>query len=1171
MCTVLICSPPKRLKNRLKASLRGRGQHNIKPQLVGKTTLVAYGVQFKYLSAEHCYWSPEPFYLPVSTTAKVKMRGVVLEELELRLPFLRTAAIVLVSVRNRLSTDGAFNNESTLEWTSANGHEEDFIPFMDFSADNGRVSSFDDAQAYWFNPDVIPMMTAQGAVPSGSKRTHSTAQDEPDVKRPRCDIVNEALNAALSSEDQTSEGIASGGIVWSAEDLIGRAMCIETIGYDAGIESICYDAGNEGISDQEVTFSLKPTSVIDTRDSAHELFSARLPFADINAEQQLGEKWMEDTFPVGNVCIMPSLQVHPVSSSLTTAQTSLGHHDPRPSLDPLLAGEWPYAPSASLSEPSSDEPKPSRPTSESSSQITSSVSTREGLNLKPLIYAQLQEVKSLLGLSDGAQLEGNSLAYSAARRLLLSPEAAKTILNIHRGRIRAGRNTNMANAPYLSSSWLLERLMFHEKVPAYLIELQTAFECFGYDNVKISDLSRRALDLAYSLKIMHRAHASDARHSSTQNASKYPVWAAEIVRDAFFSGRPLRPDFKTYLRNKLRIQNVGSLHLDGLRGQVPTEKGSMKSLKASLSMIKRVTNPRALTRHPLDFSAFFDDVFHIVTTDQSVRRTDERGAASTNTQQPNVTKSKDVNAEFDKVMAVVTKYERLFEVDIAAEVGAMLKEAPDRNGLELFESAVEEGYVPADLLRLENDTAQKRYTLKAHCLLGSITSLYRRLFEGANETSSLEPHGSQTTSDSEGRSLARDGSVELDVVRKYLLQPLVTPSKGELTPRDFDPLSASFSALALWKEKLKPSSEILSIPKDLDPLISSSAPYGTPRWVLAQLMQGWRPREHQEHRNELQFAFGLLGYQPVDIKQLLARAFVLAAAIITERKIPFEDAINKMKLSKISQVYVLAADIVHAAFFQTWPQRRDLANYFGKQLKYEVLPQHEECLREVVAKREEWHPQKAVRTQKGDKEVVRDWSNILIAKKLYMEEMEDDHPLSFNRFLKDVEVITKGDSPALPEIVSKYKLLFDRDIVEDLKTIRTQSPQICYNKSLVKGIEEGYVPYGYAVLLTLTRSKGLMVGNNSLCLLGAYVDYFMSLVGPADTAVSQHLTVTASLSSDDAVDQTYPLSRPDQKEQRAQLKAILSRAPPQKLLSARIAVNELSTLHPVAQFLLARS
>eukprot|EP01053_Blabericola_migrator_P008432 Blabericola_migrator_1__8431@NODE_4397_length_1182_cov_21_022422_g2512_i2_p1_GENE_NODE_4397_length_1182_cov_21_022422_g2512_i2NODE_4397_length_1182_cov_21_022422_g2512_i2_p1_ORF_typecomplete_len242_score33_65_NODE_4397_length_1182_cov_21_022422_g2512_i23321057 len=240
-----------------------------------------------------------------------------------------------------------------------------------------------------------------------------------------------------------------------------------------------------------------------------------------------------------------------------------------------------------------------------------------------------------------------------------------------------------------------------------------------------------------------------------------------------------------------------------------------------------------------------------------------------------------------------------------------------------------------------------------------------------------------------------------------------------------------------------------------------------------------------------------------------------------------------------------------------------------------------ECLRKVMAEREKRHPCMEIRSQKGGKEVVIDWVRIQSAKNLSLEGMvENDHPLSFDRFWKDVTLLNKGNHPAAPAVASKYKVLFDRDIVEDLNSIRKQSPQICYSDSFLKGIEEGYVPYRYAQLLAMSRPRTMLVNSNGLLLLGALVNYYVSLVDPANAIMSQE-TLSITPSQENPVTRTLPIRRrcrsraPESKEQMAKLMAILREAPEQKLLEAPpqkpLIAGIATKLHPVAQYLLGHS
>eukprot|EP01053_Blabericola_migrator_P008022 Blabericola_migrator_1__8021@NODE_4116_length_1324_cov_5_570406_g2069_i1_p1_GENE_NODE_4116_length_1324_cov_5_570406_g2069_i1NODE_4116_length_1324_cov_5_570406_g2069_i1_p1_ORF_typecomplete_len109_score14_10_NODE_4116_length_1324_cov_5_570406_g2069_i18561182 len=77
------------------------------------------------------------------------------------------------------------------------------------------------------------------------------------------------------------------------------------------------------------------------------------------------------------------------------------------------------------------------------------------------------------------------------------------------------------------------------------------------------------------------------------------------------------------------------------------------------------------------------------------------------------------------------------------------------------------------------------------------TAYWAALQRFTGEASRPESHDSRTKSDSNG-SGASEESLELDVVQKYLLQPLPTPIRaGRLTVKEFEPLSAASETLEI--------------------------------------------------------------------------------------------------------------------------------------------------------------------------------------------------------------------------------------------------------------------------------------------------------------------------------------------------------------------------------------
>eukprot|EP01053_Blabericola_migrator_P002133 Blabericola_migrator_1__2132@NODE_1589_length_4221_cov_86_100144_g661_i1_p1_GENE_NODE_1589_length_4221_cov_86_100144_g661_i1NODE_1589_length_4221_cov_86_100144_g661_i1_p1_ORF_typecomplete_len1092_score181_19_NODE_1589_length_4221_cov_86_100144_g661_i11263401 len=1086
------------------------------------------------------------------------MRGLVLDGTTFKISLLQAAAFVFVSGSNDPWSGGEPDNYSAPERTSANNDESDPSFVMDLlnpdcplGADSGTAFLVHQTLASWFSPEVISTVTGQGAVPLGPKRDHSDVEGQPSMKKLRCSAPHElwgSSNAASSSEDRTLED-AFAAMETSAPQYCQTPSALATATDTA----------------QQQTVSSGPSLTVSTDLSLAPLQDPSLLFAVCEDWASLGA-WTESESPLG------------VATTTRPCDTGCG-------------GAAPVRPAEATAEQQPDENRrqPTRLIRNVTSMPRQEDQAMSNLFPEALPFSMDPDQ----GISQGHAWassalhkapstrhsepckEEKSAIYQAAKSLLLSPEGAEGVLKASLKEPKRIHDTT--NAPYLSSSWLLERLVHYERLPSYLAELQMAFECYGYDNVSIPALKRRALNLAYTLSRLDSTRVSDPEHIALRGKLVFFALAAEIIRDAFFNGRPLRSDFKIYLRNKLMNKNTGKCQEPPHSGRLRVRHGNLKKLETDLRLIRGAIRPRESERHPLDFISFFTDVCTIVT--KVTRRTVE-GSNATNKRSQCWSK-----AEFGRFLEVVSKYRKLFNIDVAAEVEALLWAAPDVNGPNLFQSGVESGYVPSDLLASESEpefaAGLKRYSLNAHCLLGSITALYRRLFESTDKTNDL---GTPTTSRNSGsdKSCASDAKkCELNVVQRYLLQPPTTlDKKGTSKAEEFDSLSAASKALELWKPELNDSSNMPSFPDDVISHIASLyAPFGSSQWILAQLLQELDLKKAQRRRNELQFALDLCGYQPVNIRDVFARAFHLAASIMRRRDVPLNDATKTPKSWEIFHGYALAADIIRAALFHTWPQHQDLPKYFAKQVRYEVLPEHEECLRQVLAKREEWHSFMTIRPERGDKEVRADWSKLRIAKASAMQDVNDGHPLSFDRFWEDVAVILGNSKSAIPTIASKYKVIFDRNICEDLKSILDNCPQVCHSNSFVKGIEEGYVPYRYAQLLAVARWNKLVVNKNCLLLLGALVDYYMSLVGPADAAGSQakltqdrDVWVIDTVSSSNRAGRKYTKSkRLGAEEEMAKLMAMLRRAPTQKRFTAEVVATGPSKLHPVAEYLLGRS
>eukprot|EP01053_Blabericola_migrator_P013387 Blabericola_migrator_1__13386@NODE_953_length_5905_cov_44_530319_g661_i0_p1_GENE_NODE_953_length_5905_cov_44_530319_g661_i0NODE_953_length_5905_cov_44_530319_g661_i0_p1_ORF_typecomplete_len1103_score185_72_NODE_953_length_5905_cov_44_530319_g661_i024725780 len=1097
------------------------------------------------------------------------MRGLVLDGTTFKISLLQAAAFVFVSGSNDPWSGGEPDNYSAPERTSANNDESDPSFVMDLlnpdcplGADSGTAFLVHQTLASWFSPEVISTVTGQGAVPLGPKRDHSDVEGQPSMKKLRCSAPHElwgSSNAASSSEDRTLED-AFAAMETSAPQYCQTPSALATATDTA----------------QQQTVSSGPSLTVSTDLSLAPLQDPSLLFAVCEDWASLGA-WTESESPLG------------VATTTRPCDTGCG-------------GAAPVRPAEATAEQQPDENRrqPTRLIRNVTSMPRQEDQAMSNLFPEALPFSMDPDQ----GISQGHAWassalhkapstrhsepckEEKSAIYQAAKSLLLSPEGAEGVLKASLEESRLPFNT--ANAPYLSSSWLLERLARHQTSPYYLIELQTAFECYGHDNVSIPDLKQRALDLAYTLRQVRQRHVADSEPLKLRDEFLLLTAAADIIRDAFFSGRPLRPDLKTYLRNKLKTQHAGKYQLRAPLGLLRVQKGDLTLLDHDLRMIKRAIKLTPAISHPLNFIYFFTNVCTLVRYDHCLRRRVEETRASRNkTKPPTFMGSKGADAKSSKIIPIVTQYKKLFNVDLAAEIGALLEAAPDLQGPYQFQDAAEEGYVPSDLLQLRLGHGCGWYTLNAHCLLGSITALYRRLFESTDKTNDL---GTPTTSRNSGsdKSCASDAKSKLNVVQRYLLQPLPTLDKEGTLNAEFDLLSAASKALKLWKPELNNFSNIPSIPYDIAfRLKLSSAPFGSSQWILAQSLQELNPEGDQKRRKELHFALDLYGYQPVNIRDVFARAFRLATAVLKHCEVPLNDVTEQVRSLRsfrscvaTLQGYVLAADIIQAALFHTWPQHQDLTKYFARHIRYEVLPEHKKCLEEVLAKRQKLYPSMVIRFQKGHKQVRRDWLKLQAAKTLALGNVEDNHPLSFDRFWNDVAMINGGHSLAIPEIASKYKVLFDRDIVEDLRCIREKAPQICHSNSFARGICEGYVPYRYAQLLTILDWNTLMVNKNALLFLGAIVDYYMSLVGPADatapretsTTLARDIWGTETLSSNNEINQDSKSARPDLEEEMAEMKAMLHRAPTQKRFTAGVAASDpVKKLHPVAEYLLGRS
>eukprot|EP01053_Blabericola_migrator_P000722 Blabericola_migrator_1__721@NODE_117_length_13797_cov_16_424545_g105_i0_p3_GENE_NODE_117_length_13797_cov_16_424545_g105_i0NODE_117_length_13797_cov_16_424545_g105_i0_p3_ORF_typecomplete_len1077_score180_41Annexin/PF00191_20/36Annexin/PF00191_20/11_NODE_117_length_13797_cov_16_424545_g105_i051238353 len=1076
------------------------------------------------------------------------MRGLVLEGRTSELSFLRLAAVILVSGRNSgeaPDNDTAPERTYNIESVSGNATNDPWA--------SKKAQSFSQ-KTPWFNPDVSVVPT-QIAVASGFHHEPAPEWTSAENFDADLDLIMEILEADLSSETVDRAAFLSNETPTPRSNPDVSTVTAQV-------------AGPSGCKRSHSVAERKPVAKkarCDTpqEPSREERRTLEDAFAALKGPATEGS---DGSCTVVNCTQYPEQTEAANKTHVVSGDTSL-----MDSTDSAATSSGPPVSHTSQNQPLAGALEQT---------LGSSASTPGEENRQALTSGWPLTIASLFERSCSVPGKGGFTVCDAAQQLLLSPEGATAIQRWPSELTRTRARSDMANAPYLSSAWLLERLVLHNKVPAYCVQLQTALECYGYDNVSIADLSRRALDLAYTLKLLGKDDTSLQPRHSSQDPLISSRWAAEMVRDAFFRGRNPRPDFKSYLRSKVKIQKAGKLKLPVIQGRLRKKTTNILQLIKSLCSIERAINPQAsLSSHPMSFTFFLNDVGTLI---RNIRRKSTRGSkeSTNNTGPPKV-----FNAKDGEVAGIVSKYKKLFKVDLAADVEAMLKATPEVNGPDLFNSAVKESYVPFDLLRPEGDP-HNSYNLNAHCLLGSITALYRKLFEDTNGTSSLETAVSRENSDSNAFvSDANDGSSHFDVVRQYLLQPLPAADiESRLSVKDFDLLSAASDLLKLWKQDLNPSldhSSLSTIPEQIAPLIRPYTLFGTPQWILAQLKHECCPEEHEWRRNELQFALDLCGHQSIDIKDVFAKASVLATAILTKREIPFENAIEKLKLSKTLKACLLAADIIHVALFQTWPKHQGVPEHIAKQIKYEVLPEHKECLQQCLAKREEWHPCSAIRLRRGGKAVFSDWLRIQMAKTSSMEDREDKHPLSFDRFWRDVECINEGNNPAIPAIASKYKVLFNRDIVKDLKLILEHAPQICYRNSFVKGIEEGYVPYCWAKLLTIPRWSGTTVNNNALCLLGAYVDYYLSLIGPTDATVFQGTLIEGDTILAQAVGQETLLSGnedllpktalPKPEQQRTLLMAILNRAPAQKPIVAEVLSTEPPELHPVARYLLGRS
>eukprot|EP01053_Blabericola_migrator_P008650 Blabericola_migrator_1__8649@NODE_453_length_8332_cov_11_679492_g355_i0_p1_GENE_NODE_453_length_8332_cov_11_679492_g355_i0NODE_453_length_8332_cov_11_679492_g355_i0_p1_ORF_typecomplete_len1370_score144_66_NODE_453_length_8332_cov_11_679492_g355_i042218291 len=736
-----------------------------------------------------------------------------------------------------------------------------------------------------------------------------------------------------------------------------------------------------------------------------------------------------------------------------------------------------------------------------------------------------------------------SAAYDAAERFLSS---SQTIPHAFwPGVMKLSRSYQTGCHMYGSPHWLMASYTSSKTSSQHAANIQELFEMYGYENIDVDQVFKRAVSLVHALE----AYGAYNYYSLSTSLIKAEVSsrqldlaaASEIIRDAFFLDQPLRPDFRTYLREKVLTNNDNKV--------LPRASGIVRELKGDIDQVMtdwstfwmNMNHALPKTEHPLSFVTFCDDVNTIlrsgVLNRNFQRRKLLRDEQSQHSSSTSVQKApKGVSA----TKSVVTKYWQIFGVDLFEKLGAVVSNAPAVNGIVWLDNAIEEGYVPVGLF--SEPWILPNNNVNWLCLSGAIAALYRSLLDSLPEA--------------EVRNQAPDVKV-IDPVREYLTTPApVSKSirKDKFVPDGFDVMQAAAKALPFCAHQFSLfSPEVFATTKFIN-LVSFTASYGSAQWVLSQVMQPYCNPRRLWRQGELQFALELLGFDNVNILDMFRRAHILASEILKTHAVERKNVVSRHR------PFFIAAEIIKSAILEALPPRQDRDAYIRQRVRYQVLPAHKECLRTLMQKRRERHAHMRIRTHKGESTMSTDWCH-LIGVLSGRCKTEAKHPLGFAQFFADMAVISKGETAKAQAVASKYQALFGVDLFEVFASISAKAPDVTKGACFVGGIEQGLVPYVLAYGLTRLAVHGVLrINENKLHLLGAIVDCYASLLGFGDVSSSQSDRVAPNYATD------TPLNN---KEEEAFLSAILDPAPPQMLaVTPTSTCTRFAELHPVTDYLL---
>eukprot|EP01053_Blabericola_migrator_P008651 Blabericola_migrator_1__8650@NODE_453_length_8332_cov_11_679492_g355_i0_p2_GENE_NODE_453_length_8332_cov_11_679492_g355_i0NODE_453_length_8332_cov_11_679492_g355_i0_p2_ORF_typecomplete_len1176_score159_82_NODE_453_length_8332_cov_11_679492_g355_i02323759 len=696
----------------------------------------------------------------------------------------------------------------------------------------------------------------------------------------------------------------------------------------------------------------------------------------------------------------------------------------------------------------------------------------------------------------------------------------------------SGKNKHFAchDAVYLEPWWIFTQLIRPRIGLNRFQELQTAFELYGYDNLNVEDVFGRALDLARV--VFEEAHSLKHSQLTDQVLRMKPTCgtrnrhalAVEIVTDAFFRGRSLRPDLKTYLSKKVMLQGNETFVLPLAKGFLRTATGPYSLQKRYWAAFRKQTESCTESSYPFSFDQFCHDVTYFI---------------------KNITKP-------ELLTTLRSKYHRVFGVDILAQLTAVMNTAPTATGTEWFELAIRKGYIPPR--RAPLPTAMKG-SLSVQCFAGAVANLYMSLFENLQDRA-------------EDLDCKRIEAIT-DPVRRFLMMPIASiPATPREPACDASPLLMTvetFLKLADNKTSRTAPTTNFKLPQHLLKHLSEylTAPFGSLGWVLSQLLLPHCPKtaRYWFRPGELQCAFDRIGLVSVDVDAIATRALKLATDLLNSEEC--SSSIEQPGLTTRLQPHMLAAKIIHSAFFRNISQHQDQVQRFQERIRYEVLPEHKRCLRRISTLRHQLYSGMKLRSVKGHTEVESDWSVFLRAID-NMPQEEHEYPLSFREFIADLQTVTASTSHWRAAIISKYKTLFDRDILKDFTRIRALAPDVTEGNSFIDGIADGFVPYSFASMLTLTRQNSLVINRNALHLAGAVVTYYRSLLGVEQTSDG----AGAGQLDDEFWEYDVSLMPRSEESDHWLLHGIFSQAPPQERLIPPATDATPAQLSPVAHFLL---